>query len=990
MPEVNKRIVNCQFCGGNLTKINDVTATCSYCGKTTQIDFKLDDRTRIDLNMANSERNLGNFDRAILLYDSVIEEHPACFEAYWGAFLSRYGIVYVKDNDSGKMVPTCQIINSQDVSDNTYYKKAMEFCEIDRKAETRASAEEINAVTKRIVELSKKAPKYDIFISFKHTEADDKNRVTRDYEMAQNLYNHLISMGRKVFFSPVSLNEYDVKDYEAHIYSALHSATLMFVVAHDDRYINSPWVKNEWSRFMTLCENNVAKSCKVVYKTLDPGNLPQKLSKLQNFKADENLFKKVDDFVKQYFKPNKFDGWTEEQLAEYHEKKRKRRLRITGVFASLLLIVGAGAGIYFNASTKAANVDIVIEKTAQLEITADSTTAVNTMVDAYEDLSSWQKTLVVSNTQYSSIVNTYETKVAEAEAETARLQAEAEAEAARVQAELEAQEEESYNLEKAQSVETIIERVALETLSLNSESTVESMVSSFDALTTTQQNMVSNYETYKSIVDSFNLLKAQEVDSMYSKISKLMSGTYSDFEDIITAYEALSTSQKEVLTCEDDYLTDKQLYDVTTAIKAVVADPTNETLITKAQNLYDVLDSSLQERVWNYSSLDSARTSIIMLASLSFTLQDDGTYKVAANTSSMPSGEIVIPTMYEGKYVTAVGSFQNCTSLTSIEVPSTVQNIDSAAFAGCTSLTEMTLPFTGISNSATAEDAVFGAIFDVTINSSTSYKSNPGSTIWQYNNGSFASSDCWFHIPTTIQKITISSANIIPENAFINCSFLTTVIIESGSSIGDSAFKDCTNISQLEVPSSAKSIGDEAFSGCQSLISINISDATTVIGEYAFNNCYSLSTFNSVKSGEFIVPSSVIALGEGVFTGCNKMKYLTIPFVGTSKSGSEEYGIFGIIFEKTIDSSTSFTNNPGDAIWQFDDGSFGTSDYWIYFPSLYTVTVTNATNISTNAFYNCDFLTSITIYGYNDLTIGTDAFYNCSATIYDEYGNVVG
>ena len=58
--------------------------------------------------------------------------------------------------------------------------------------------------------------------------------------------------------------------------------------------------------------------------------------------------------------------------------------------------------------------------------------------------------------------------------------------------------------------------------------------------------------------------------------------------------------------------------------------------------------------------------------------------------------------------------------------------------------------------------------------------------------------------------------------------------------IGEGAFKDCTNIKSVKIPSTVTHIGKEAFSGCTSLESITIPANVTTIGENAFVNCPSL------------------------------------------------------------------------------------------------------------------------------------------------------
>ena len=80
-----------------------------------------------------------------------------------------------------------------------------------------------------------------------------------------------------------------------------------------------------------------------------------------------------------------------------------------------------------------------------------------------------------------------------------------------------------------------------------------------------------------------------------------------------------------------------------------------------------------------------------------YTTNEEGTVEITKYTGT--GGDVVIPSIIEGKNVTQIGqySFENCTGLTSITIPDTVTTIWWNAFEGCTGLSNVTLP-----NSVTA------------------------------------------------------------------------------------------------------------------------------------------------------------------------------------------------------------------------------------------------------------------------------------------------
>lgn len=91
--------------------------------------------------------------------------------------------------------------------------------------------------------------KYDIFISFKHSNAE-KSR-TRDSFIAEELYEYLTLQipEKKVFFSERSLESTGVAHFKSAIESAIESCDTMIVVGTSHENINSTWVKYEWDLF---------------------------------------------------------------------------------------------------------------------------------------------------------------------------------------------------------------------------------------------------------------------------------------------------------------------------------------------------------------------------------------------------------------------------------------------------------------------------------------------------------------------------------------------------------------------------------------------------------------------------------------------------------------------------------------------------------------------------------------------------------------------
>lgn len=83
------------------------------------------------------------------------------------------------------------------------------------------------------------------------------------------------------------------------------------------------------------------------------------------------------------------------------------------------------------------------------------------------------------------------------------------------------------------------------------------------------------------------------------------------------------------------------------------------------------------------------------------------------------------------------------------------------------------------------------------------------------------------------------------------------------TSIGNSAFEGCVDVTSVSIPSSVTSIGNAAFWQCSSLESVYIPEGVTTIGEGAFHNCFNLVSV--------VLPSSVTSIGNSAFSNCNNL-----------------------------------------------------------------------------------------------------------------------
>ena len=245
-------------------------------------------------------------------------------------------------------------------------------------------------------------------------------------------------------------------------------------------------------------------------------------------------------------------------------------------------------------------------------------------------------------------------------------------------------------------------------------------------------------------------------------------------------------------------------------------------------------------------------------------------------------GDITIPATitYEGATYNVIdiliAAFYNCTELTSITLPSSIDQVLDWAFEGCTGLTTVTFPegVRLISNSVFYNCT---NLTSVTFPESVTYIGN-----WVFEGCSnletvtlpkeveYFGKGVFFDCGSLTEVILPEGISEIGESTFYNCCGLTSITIPSGvTSIGNSAFAECDGLTSVVLPEGLKKIDQAAFYYCSGLTSIEIPSSVTSIGAYAFGDCTSLESIN--------IPKGVNAIEDYTFFYCTNLASVTIP-----------------------------------------------------------------------------------------------------------------
>jgi len=288
------------------------------------------------------------------------------------------------------------------------------------------------------------------------------------------------------------------------------------------------------------------------------------------------------------------------------------------------------------------------------------------------------------------------------------------------------------------------------------------------------------------------------------------------------------------------------------------------------------------------------------------------------------------------------------------------------------------------------------------------------------NIGNGAFNSCW-----NLQKITLpSSVTSIGNGAFYWCGNLREIILPSGlMSIGDHAFYWC-NLQKIILPSSITNIGDEVFNGCENLQEITLPSSVTSIGDKAFRGCENLQKINVVESNKvykaidgvlytknlktiicypdekeeekFVIPSSVIRIGNKAFYECDNLREIILPSSITS-IGDGAFEECVNLQEITLPSSvTSIGDRAFNSCWNLQkinvtksNKVYKTIDGVLYTKDLKTIICypqgkenvkfvipSGVTSVGDGAFSDCGNLQEITLPS-NITSIGANVFVGC-------------
>lgn len=261
--------LKCTICGGDIMKKGAV-GVCESCGRKVSLAGLSDDRLIENRNRANEARMKQDYSAAERAWLRITADEPDSAEAHWNLLLSRYGIDYVWEDLTGEFYPVMNRVRWECLTEDPDYRAAVQYADENSLVYYLEEGKRLEELRERLLTLVKNEPGYDVFLC-----ANDSAAADRDY--AAEIYKELSAKGLRVFYGREALAGIPKLEQEPYIFSALYTSRVMVLFASAAEQLSDVFIKNEWSRFLALMEQDSRKYLIPAYAHMRPEFFPDEL-----------------------------------------------------------------------------------------------------------------------------------------------------------------------------------------------------------------------------------------------------------------------------------------------------------------------------------------------------------------------------------------------------------------------------------------------------------------------------------------------------------------------------------------------------------------------------------------------------------------------------------------------------------------------------------------------------------------------------------------
>lgn len=285
MEEMLGSEIKCKNCGARyaLSQAVNGVIVCEYCDSILTVPKKdISPAALSFLRMGEHDLDICKFDDAYAAFSKAADINPGEPEAWWGKALSERRIQNIKDVVNKRMQPICHEVSDKKFSENKNYQRALELATAPQRAEYERKAAEIDDIREKFFRMEQQGLDFDCFLCVK-VSAEDGSGITEDSKDADSIYNFLQDNGYKPFYSERTIRNKTGADYEAMILYGLYKSETMIVICRNEDYLRTPWVQNEYTRFLKLVndEEKESDSVTIAYFKKPISVLPGKNGKIQ-------------------------------------------------------------------------------------------------------------------------------------------------------------------------------------------------------------------------------------------------------------------------------------------------------------------------------------------------------------------------------------------------------------------------------------------------------------------------------------------------------------------------------------------------------------------------------------------------------------------------------------------------------------------------------------------------------------------------------------